>query len=99
MDQGKVIDLVMGLVSAMIIGAIGLLFTSIADLKHNQDIMGVQVDQNTSELGDLWSKYNQDIEKREIEMNKEFDFALKLIQDNTRVELQLKELEIKLLEK
>ena len=99
MDQGKIIDLVMGLMTALIIGAIRYLFTSISDLKHNQDIMGVQVNQNTSELNDIWTKYNLDVEKREVEMNKEFDFALKLIQDNTRVELQLKELEIKFLEK
>jgi len=98
MDQGKIVDLVMGLISALIIGGMVFLFTSIADLKHNQDIMGVQVKQNRSELDDIWLKYNERDRNEKAEMNQEFEFALKLIQDNTRVELMVKELEIKFLE-
>jgi len=97
MNGSKIIDIIMGLIIAAITGAVGYLFTSIADLKHNQDQTLIKVEQNRGELDDVWSKYNKNEEDEKIEMQKEFDFALRLIDKQHELEIKQKDLEIKLL--
>lgn len=93
------------LVQPAIVGAVTYLFVSITDLKHNQDIKGVKVDQNSSELLNLWQMKNEDIKEDKVDRTKNFEFALELIEgqhelelQNKDLELQIKDLEIKFLE-
>jgi hypothetical protein len=79
-----------------IIGAVAYLFTSISDLRHNQDQSMIHIEQNRTELNDVWTKYNKNEEDEKIEMQKEFDFALKLIEKQHELEIKQKDLEIQL---
>ena len=61
--------------------AIGWLFNSISELKHNQDIINVEVQQNASELNDIWNKYNDEQRQKMGEIAKFYEFQLEYKND------------------
>ena len=71
MDKNTIVQGIIGLLLAGLGSAIGWLFSSITELKHNQDIINVHVNQNVSELNDVWGKYNES-QKAEYEKQKAF---------------------------
>jgi hypothetical protein len=76
MDKNTIIQGVIGLLLAGLGSAIGWLFNSITELKHNVDIINVQVQQNSGELNDIWGKYNE-AQKGELMKQKTFyDFQI-----------------------
>lgn len=74
MDKNTIVQGIIGLLLAGLGSAIGWLFNSIGDLKHNVDIINVEVKQNGSELEDIWGKYNkeQDLKLKQMQVFYEF---------------------------
>ena len=59
MDKNTIVQIVIGVVLSGIGYILGMAFDTIRELKHEQDMMTVKVEQAQSELRDLWGKYNQ----------------------------------------
>lgn len=94
MDKNTIVQLVIGLIVTAIVGAISYMFTSISDLKHNQDTMGVEVRQGKGERSDLWDKHNARIEQDERALTMFYEFQLKQERDNSDRISDLKDFEI-----
>lgn len=59
MDRHTIIQAVIGLVTAAIVGVVSLLFSTVRDLEHSKDLQSVEIKHLRSEMTDLWSKYNK----------------------------------------
>jgi hypothetical protein len=59
MDSNTIIQSVGGLITLALSSVVGVAFSTITDLKHEQDLMTVKVEQAEGQLVDLWLKYNK----------------------------------------
>jgi hypothetical protein len=58
-DKNTIIQAIIGLITLGISSVLGVAFSTITELKHEQDLMTVKVQQAESQLVDLWHKYNK----------------------------------------
>lgn len=82
MDRNTIIQSVIGLITLAMGSAVGFLFTSIGELKHGQDTMQKDVDFHTSQLADIWGKYNTEQEQKVIFLENYYKDKLAQAQEN-----------------
>lgn len=61
MDKNSIIQAIIGLIIAGLGSCIGWLFNSISELKHNQDITIIKVEQNKEEISGSWAYIDEDL--------------------------------------
>ncbi len=101
MNKDNLQNIVGGLLM-LLISVIGFVVKGVIEdvgiLNHTMDLhvseANQRLDQIESELDDIWIKYNSDDEKDKKEMQQEFDFAIRLMNDNTKVAMDLKDFKI-----
>lgn len=76
MDKNTIVQGIIGLLLAGLGSAIGWLFNSIGELKHNVDIINVEVKQNRTELNDIWTKYNKEQDLKLKQMQAFYEFQI-----------------------
>jgi hypothetical protein len=84
MDKNTIVQGIIGLLLAGLGSAIGWLFSSISDLKHNQDIIKVRVEQNVGELKDIWGKYNEAQKLEFVKQKAFYDFQIEYYKNKSK---------------
>jgi len=76
MDSGKLIDMITGLITALIIGAVGYLFSTAGEHDKRIEHQETMTDYHDEQLKNFWMKRDDDIEKREEMTKMIYDFQV-----------------------
>ena len=106
MDKNSIISAVLGFIIVVLGSCIGWLFNSITSLQHENNLQGKDIIynrennlENKEAIGGAWKYLDNRAKENKAEVVENFKFASKIIEAQHKTELEVKNLEIKILNK